>query len=273
MTTGGRGISTAGASSVLPLTTGSATANVKGAWTVIITNTGQPLMGVFVYSGANVGNSASNNQVLFDIGIAPVGAAAGTETVLFANLPLGHMNQYVGAFMPIKVPAGYRISARCQGSSASFGIRIGVTTVPAGGSMSVQEGCDRTATLGADTATSAGTSMTLPSAINTKGPWTVLSASTPFAARHIAFCCSGVNTATAVANTQMLADIGFGPAGAELVLFGDLPMAESASETYNGIYVSLPCNIPAGSRIVARYTANTSVAALSNPCALAVIFG
>jgi hypothetical protein len=273
VSSGGRGQSVPNTLSLLPGMTASPTPHNKGSWLTMIADTKEPLIGLWAYLGSFINTAGANNQRLTDIGIAPVGAAINAESVLVANIAWGHQNGYPNIFLPIKVPAGYRISGRTQSLAASGTNRLGITTIPAGGALSMFEGCDKSATVGVITANTTGTPMSLPGAINTKGAWTVLTASTPFAARWITFVISGVDSAAVIANTNILADLGYGGAGSEQSLISDVPVATTASEQIFSSAYTVPCNIPAGSRIVARYQAGSSVAAASNPCASAILFG
>lgn len=111
------------------------TANTKGSWTTIVASTAfdYDLVNVVGWA-ANSGNVA--NQYAFDIG---VGAAA-SEVVVIPNLMVYELagGPYIGAKsfdaqVPVSIPAGSRIAARCQSTTASKAMRVWVDGLRMGG--------------------------------------------------------------------------------------------------------------------------------------------
>jgi len=125
-------------------------------------------------------------------------------------------------------------------------------------------------TYGADAGNSNGTPLTAPGAVNTKGDWTELTAATERDHRLIVpFAGKPNGTANNAANG--LIDIGIGPAGSEVVVLPDLRYEIYTSEVFATINPVLPCRIPAGTRIAARY-ATTSTSANTTPCVAVTMF-
>lgn len=113
-------------------------------------------------------------------------------------------------------------------------------------------------------ADSRGTQVTSSGTANTKGSWTQLAASTPFAAHLIVLHWTIESDTPAV-----LLDIGVGASGSEQIIVPDLyfqPRQDSFSTL-----VAMPVGIPAGARVAVR-TAASSTSVLSD-VALELIAG
>lgn len=249
-----------------PVTSGAV--DTKGSWTVLVADVGEPITEILLYMGELISVSAAATGLLLDVGIAPVGAGAGTETVLVADLLFSMQAGHACVRLPIMVPRGYRISVRTASSTASKVTRWGITTISGG--MYGQDGAQAATTLGAVTTGSTGFVMTAPGSTNTKAAWSVLSASTARFARWLTLCLGGPATTAATAALSLV-DIGYGGAGAEAVLLGDIPFDLNSSEQARSAPITVPCNIPAGSRLVARYQA-TSTATAARPTLTAVLY-
>lgn len=101
---------------------------------------------------------------------------------------------------------------------------------------------------GAVTGSSSGTTVTSSVSLNTKGSWTQLIASTPFA-------CSALMLIASYGTSSHLLDIGVGGSGSEQILIPDIH--------YSGVNVVpqitvYPVRIPEGSRIAARLASAAS---------------
>ncbi len=102
-----------------------ATANTKGAWAQIAASTAADLCGLMIaVDGAGISSATANATVemLLDIGVG----AAGSEQVIVSNLQLMQQQLSGGAnsawpsfspLIPVQVPAGSRLAARCQSTS------------------------------------------------------------------------------------------------------------------------------------------------------------
>lgn len=84
---------------------------------------------------------------------------------------------------------------------------------------------------------------------NTKGAWVELSASTPVAAQGILVQMGGVGGAA----TNVLFDLGVGPAGSEIVILGNFLQNYNVNAcAYRAHALFLPIGIPAGTRLAIR---------------------
>jgi len=251
------------------LVTGSATIDTKGSWAVVVASTGEPVDGFLLCFAANIDTSAAQRGCLVDVGIAPVGGAAGTESVIVADMLYAQHTGFTNAWIPRQVPKGYRISVRLAGSTASQAARIGIITVAGG--MAGLDGAMSSVTYGAVAAGSTGAVLTTATVVNTKSVWTVLSASMSHAARWISVFAGGPATATNTAAFALI-DVGYGAAGLEVPYLRDLPMDISLTEQSRFCPVTVPFSAPAGTRLVARYQA-TSIAVTAKPALTVVTYG
>jgi hypothetical protein len=107
-------------------------ANTKTAYTQVQASTARDYMGVILYfdhhdTSANI---TSSNHALIDVAIG----ASGSEIVLISNLVeiIGYTQSYAmtgNTYFPIAIPAGTRISVRCQsvnapGATRTFGVNL-----------------------------------------------------------------------------------------------------------------------------------------------------
>ena len=223
------------------------TKDVKGAWVEIVASTSAAANMMYL-TLSDTGQSSLNTGVLLDIGIG----SAGSESVVIENIPCGWTGSVNSAItlhqFPIAIPAGTRISARCQAFIASdtVNVRINLASLPdffAHGSVT---------TIGAATTDSRGTN--LPS----NDTYVELIASTSQQYRAIVMIpCLGSTTNPAVAGETSLYTLGIGAAGSEVAVMtmnatsttGELLFV--ALDTRNMIYA--PANpIPQGIRIAVK---------------------
>lgn len=98
--------------------TASGTINVKGAYATLIASANFDVVGIKLMVVNSTTNAALRNM-LIDIAIG----SAGNEVVIASNLMMQQAAQWPfsspGLFLPLKVPKGARISARCQANFAS----------------------------------------------------------------------------------------------------------------------------------------------------------
>lgn len=102
-------------------------------------------------------------------------------------------------------------------------------------------------TIGADTASSRGTTITPSATAHTKGSWTQLVASSTANARGILVVLSGISTSS---TEDYLVDIGTGAAASETAVISNLPHAGPTARVLSAYYIPLP--ISNGTRISAR---------------------
>jgi hypothetical protein len=226
---------TLGSVSVAP----SATAHEKGAWTPIIASTAfeADVLTLLMWGTAL---AANNGCALGDIGIGPSGA----EEVLVANVGIGNLGGSVtqpNSFdIPIKVPAGSRLSfrwqsARASANNASVNIMLGTADFASATTVD---------TLGADTATSTGT------AIAGVGAAQEIVASASRAYRG--FVLFIMNDDPVMQDSGMTASVGIGPQGAETFyrcsrVFRPTVNEQMFQYAIGTNFVNAPC--PQGSRV------------------------
>jgi hypothetical protein len=232
--------------------TASATQNSKGSWTSIGQTTFE--WNSFIISVCNI---AASNKV-FDIGISD----DNTNWWIIApdlKVPGLKYADFIEEFtMPLRVPAGKYIGARCAASTASHTLDIGL--VGSHSSMMGMPGYSRAVSL-YTVGTSRGVAIDPGATTNTKGPWTELIASTPTNVDSIIVMQGQNADVNRTATARMLMDIGIGASGQEFAIVPNLfsywtTTSDGPTMNWGPITVS----IPAGSRISARAqcTDNTS---------------
>ncbi len=185
----------------------------------------------------------ATTQFLLDIA---VGGAAAEEDIV-TNLATG-MVPLGSIFIPVAIPAGSRVSARCQSTVASRYLKLGLVLLAQGFLPSQPPG--KMTPYGADLAASRGKQVTAGTPAYTKGAWVELTPSSTGVAQFL------VVTITAQYVITYLLDIGIGGAASEQVILADLPAAIFGSRASG--YHSIPMQIPAGTRIAARISASTA---------------
>jgi len=136
------------------LITASASTNTKGSWTELIASTTYDSFGFWLKFTASF-TAATIEDILADIGIG----AAASEVVLMPNLMVGARadTQNFGGliFIPLFIPKGTRVAARCQSNIASNTVRMNIIINGAQSEgQAIYVGCDA---YGVNTGTSAGT--------------------------------------------------------------------------------------------------------------------
>jgi hypothetical protein len=230
--------------------TSGATNNSKGAWVELtpalaadcclleIEITHQSLGGVIAQA--------------IDIGIGP----AGGEQVIIGDLYSSPGFNVIAnglIALPIHIPAGARIAARCAASSASKTVNVMVRTWD--GEFAQGDGCVGATALGFTAASTAGTLITPSATANTMGAvFTPLIATTARDYSGIFAMVAGISN-----NRQSwLIDFAIGGSGSEQVIipqrrfyYGDVTNSISG---LSGMFLVpfIPIKIPAGSRLSAR---------------------
>lgn len=187
----------------------------------------------------------SHTGYLVDIAVG----AGGSEQVIIPNLAIacriGHAITYQ---FPIHIPAGSRLSARCQSATTVATCFVSGVLSTSGWGINVPLGT--VVDMGLNLATSLPTLQFDPgAAANTKPGYSQLIASTSrlFRALVIAVC----STNAAMTDADWLVDIGIGGAGAEQALIPNLAMAGSiTSDIFNPMtWPAFPVDIPAATRL------------------------
>lgn len=227
-------------------TTG-AVAHSPGLYVEISDSLPADCSGVIFVPTAGTALNATVSSTLLEIGVG----AALSETV-WATGSIGYMNTNVMSYpfvFPGAIAAGTRVAVRARSARTSLALSGVFIFVPV-----KSEPLGAPVTMGVDTATSRGITLTAPGSLNVKSAWTEIEDSTPvdFSALSL-FVQGGVGTT--MNSSGVLVDIGIGAAGSEIVLVPDFYLFGSSTAEYYTAY-SPRCyglDIPAGTRLSARY--------------------
>lgn len=138
--------------------TASSTIHTKGSYTELISSTTYDWHGFWLHAG-NTSTSGAATDVLLDIAIG----AASSEQVIFPDYTVGWASNSLGsyrhAWIPIFIPRGTRIAARCQALITSDVVNVLLFGCPGNSGLPgpLFSNCDA---YGINTATSRGTSHT-----------------------------------------------------------------------------------------------------------------
>jgi hypothetical protein len=231
--------------------TASATPHTPGPWVQMVAATDRDYAEVTLILLESISVSATNTSTLVDVGVGGVGV----EVPLVSNIGIGHAGGGKAVRCPIVVPSGSRITVRLRSAVISKTAELGVTLAGGSGWATPESGA-LAVTYGADTATSAGTNLTLPAATHTKGAWAQITASTTAPIRWLTPLIVGNSTDVAwAANHRGLVDVGVGGVGAEAVIIPNIGYGAFNNESLLHLPVNIPVNIPTGTRLVARFQA------------------
>lgn len=226
-------------------------ANTKGSWAQVDASLDAACALLVV---AIRMQSSGGHSIFVDIG---VGAAA-SESVVIPNLHVAGSAQDVHYFaIPVAIPAGSRIAARSQCSSATQDCFVMAYAQTAGPLTSPPS---TVVTYGAETGDTTGISLDAGGSVNTKGSWTTITASTTAAINALAVNFGGQRN-TSRTNTGMLVDIATGGSGSEVVLLSNIFIGTSGSAEQIAPMCTPPFvvpTIPSGTRLAARVQANTT---------------
>lgn len=251
-----QGVDLTNCSGTAALTAGAA--NTKGAYpaTPIVTSTPHDADAVLV---TLIQKSAATDYAV-DLAIG----ASGSEVVVVPNLYVGGVNQRgVSYLLPIKIPAGVRLNARCQNPTAAATIRVYATLIQGGmlGIPSFGRCVDLNAVTGAATngtrifanEATPGT----PAGAGSKRTWAQAVASLAFDVDWLVCIFGDRGLTTRTAGNRFLADIGIGAAAAEQVEVPDLSVG-STSGSLMSHPLSLPVTMRAGERVAVRGAASAT---------------
>lgn len=226
--------------------TGSASANNKGSYVELSSSIPFGVSGVLIQT-----NFGTLGDALIDIALG----AAGSEIVIWSNLLATAQKLRGGSFyVPLVLPAGQRLSARCQHTSSSGSVQFQITLIGAGGG-----GFQRVEPCGAATGDSGGVSVEPGAVAHTKGAYSELIAATAFAYKWAVLAIGGQNNAIR-STSNWLVDLAVGAAASEQIIVPDL-LHRCDGNGDDGVYPpywSFPISIPAGSRVAVRAQAETT---------------
>lgn len=227
--------------------TANATPNTKGSWTTLLASSAFNASAIIIM----VAGGNNNQDTLLDIAI---GAAASEQVVCENLFAVAGANVKAAGwyYIPIEIPAGTRLSARTQSTTASNILRLSVCLITSGFNSQSPYGRVST-TYGANTADSGGVNIDPGGTINTDGSWIEIIASTSFYHAQLIVCFSWqLNTSRT--SCTWLVDVAIGAAGSEQVIIPDILIAADGTSDLVWPPVTLPfdVNIPEGSRLAIR---------------------
>lgn len=232
--------------------TASATPHTLGSW-VELEPSASAATELFLSTDTSTSVNNADSSTLLQIGLG----ASGSE-VVWASLLVGFRFGPSYYRIPGTIPSGSRIAARIQSAVISKTINIGPTLCPVKSPQFASP-----VSLGANTATSSGLVITDPGASNTKGAWTDFTTSLTSRLNAVLFTLQGDAGMSA---QTFLIDVGFDPTGGTTyqTALSNLCYESTTSELIipRGPQV-LSCDIPAGSRVAARYQRSGSTETLS----------
>jgi hypothetical protein len=222
--------------------------NVKGSYpaTPLSTSTPRDAHGILIF---NTAKSVSAADYLVDIAIG----AAASEQIIVENLLFaagsssGVLRSY---YLPVKVPAGARLNARSQSSTAAATLGLACALIE--GDMLGVPAFDKIISIGAQTATSGGVVLGNPGAAGW-GAWTELAASLAQDIGWFMACWGDNKIATRTAAQAHYCQGGRGGAGVEQAIIPPSQIGPSSTSFGGGLQIGWPVKIPAGQRVVARY--------------------
>jgi hypothetical protein len=240
--------STPGSSTGISMTTGAS--HTKGAtWTELIAATDYASSWLLVSMGVASAFGAASG-FLMDIG---VGASTAEQTLipnLHFSMPASTTSITQSYLFPLAVPAGTRLSARAQCSTATQTILATVAAIA--GPIDGPPGLRRVETIGAVTGTTRGTQLDMGGSAHTDVV-AQLSAATGFAYRWLCLSAANVGDVVLAANTTFLIDVVTGAGGSEVPVLADIWLSATTTSDFCGPKVTcFPCSIAAGARVAVR---------------------
>lgn len=225
--------------------TASGSANVKGSYSALIASLSADLEGFFIKP-----LYGSGFALLMDVAVG----AGGSEVVIVPNLYFGPSAGLGGGgffvsdpiYIPIRIPKGTRVAARCQASSGGLTIKIKMTGI-ASTLGKGDRGHTTVVDYGTLTGTSEGTLITSPGSANTFSAYAELTASTSLDMKHMLVSVQ-VETGTSADHAISVA---VGAGGSELDVVSNLYFTTASGRGYQGWY-SFPVGIPKGTRLSYR---------------------
>lgn len=225
------------------LVTASASANTKGSYVELASSTDFNAQGIFVCFN----KKQVSDRYWVDIAVG----AAGSETVIISNIVLRDENAdgvHLKMYFPISIPAGSRLSARCQGDVGSVSMYVSV--IICSGGVSNQPVYSGVESIGLKHDTDGTYFLTSSLSANTKSAWQEMTSSTSHPIRAIDIIFSNYWSAS---DAYHLFDIGIGAAGSEQVLISNIADVNRLSRNVNMVNSGIiPCSIPSGTRISYR---------------------
>jgi hypothetical protein len=229
--------------------TSGGSANTKGSYVELTSATTNDANWVLIHFG----NISTLTNFLVDIAIG-----AATEQIIIPDLSVPGRNTGAGGgsfLFPIFVPAGSRLTARCQAVTVSATIEI-VMTLFSGTLLSGSSQPSSIVSAYGAVASSLGTNLDGVTA-NTDSAWTELTAATD---RDHSWLCVAARygDTTLAAVTRWMVDIGIGSATEAEIISDLFVTADTTSDFPYTPVLWFPYYVPAGSRLTARVRSNVA---------------
>ncbi len=228
--------------------TGGSPGGTKGSWAQVIASTAYHTHGFYLMV-----LSTGGCDVTFDVGIG----GAGSEVVLVPdiNVMASTETQVEFIWCPMEIAAGTRVAVRCATSTASVAHVVSMNLFAAGPASFGHQFAEAMGVSGAS-----ATVVDPGATANTKGAWTQLIASTSRAARSFHLNVQGAAYPSG-SDQRSLVDVAIGGAGSEVIIVPDILFAVNNTLARNpGLWLELPREIPAGSRVAVRSACSINTA-------------
>ena len=232
-----------------------ASAGVLAAWTTLVEPVPFTCDGFYLSMLTTTGQPIS---YLFDIGIG--GSGDNIHQILVEAMPYnGSANADVinRVYIPLSVPAGVRLAARCQSSAASAANTVTVRPNFVRGGLASRLRCSYAETIGFNRGGGVSNGVTVDpgGSANTKGTWHPIGTIT----RPMDFAVVGMlNRANGALTSQNgILDLAAGPQR-DIVLQNFQYRGNASSDGYEPMQFDLLMSLPAGTEISARAASSTT---------------
>lgn len=231
-------------------TSGGAT-HTKGAWEEVIAATSAEFDALLL-SLVVTAVSGANSSTLLDISFGAVGEE--DDAVVVDGLGVGYQVTGNTILIPLHIPAGTRVSVRCQSVTAS---KVVTAAYIFGNFVDGTKGSSNIYTLGANPVNSRGIPLT--PGLNAKGVWTQIGGALPGDISAVILEIQGASDTSWVL-ADLLYDIGVGPTQAEVVaIVSDIWALAITSESMTWrMGQTYPASVAAGSQLWVRASHSAS---------------
>lgn len=247
--------STPGSSTGITLTANASNNTKATSYTTLIATTTYASNWLLI----TCGRASAAGAFLIDIAI---GASTSEQIIinnLFHQIPAA-TTQFIGRtyLFPLRIPAGVRISARCQCSTGSTTMDIAVQTISS--PISAPPGMTLVETIGANTTDTSGTNLDCGGTANTDVIAQLIAATTqPY--RWMCLSVGNRSDETWGGERNFLIDILQGAGGSEVEVIGDLLCTGAANvDTPTPGAFSFPVAIANGQRVAVRGRCSSNTA-------------
>lgn len=233
-------------------------ANAKGSYVQLIAATG------FAYNAISIQlepDGGGGQCYLVDIAIG----AAASEVVIVPNILMDssraeHMNG-VNIKLPVAIPAGSRIAARCQevGGAGTRLVNVAVSG-RAGGSNYAPSG-GAVVNYGANTSTTNGVLVDSGATLNTYGAWTEITSGTSADHNGLTAVLGTNQQSGTLVNSQYYFQIGIGAAASEVAIAEFISGMNTNNNRLHVNSADTLMSIPSGTRLAMRSKCVSSGAA------------